>query len=112
MGWRTDDSEICELLHLNFLPVFSEGCGNTIAMDITPGVQDAALYFFDHEGWMDAPDYAVASSLGAFLLLAVAEYEAGDEELPEKWQLEIDPDIEKCSRAPALWNLPGPGPKL
>jgi hypothetical protein len=43
------------------------------------------------------------SSIGSFLLL-LAEHDAGiDEKQPPGWELKIDPNLEKCPRAPPIW---------
>jgi hypothetical protein len=38
------------------------------------------------------------------MLLAADHDKAYAEDWPERWQLSIDPDIDKCPRAPAIWN--------
>jgi hypothetical protein len=48
--------------------------------------------------------WAAGSSLGAFLLLLADGDRAHREAWPPKWELAIDPDLEKCLRAPAIWN--------
>jgi len=62
-----------------------------------------AVYFFDHEDSYERPHWAAGSSLGAFLLLLADGDRAHAEAWPQKWELSIDPDIEKCPRAPAIW---------
>ncbi len=105
MGWRTPDTLVTELLHVNAIPLFYDGCGNQFALDLTPRVETPAVYFFDHEGDGEAPVWAAGSSLGTFLLLAADHDRALDEKWPRKWELKIDPDIDKCPRAPAIWNV-------
>lgn len=103
MGWRTPDTLVTELLHVNAIPLFYDGCGNKFALDLTPGIETPAVYFFDHEDLVEAPAWAAGSSLGAFLLLTADHDRALDENWPEKWQLKIDPDLDKCPRARAIW---------
>ena len=103
VGWRTPDSLVTELLHVNAIPLFYDGCGSKFALDLTPGVETPGVYFFDHEDAFEFPSWAAASSLGAFLLLAADHDRALDEKWPEKWELKIDPDIDKCPRAPPIW---------
>ena len=50
------------------------------------------------------PEFAAGSSLGAFLLLLAEEDRAYDERWPTGWQLKIDPDLYRCSRARAVWK--------
>lgn len=61
-------------------------------------------YLFDHERGF-APEPAAGSSLGVFLLLLADHDRAYDEKWPACWQLKVDPYIERCPRAPAIWNL-------
>jgi hypothetical protein len=105
VGWRTSDTVVNELLNAQAVPIFGDGCGNLFGVDLTPGVEVPAVYFFEHEGPYPfaKPEYAVGSSLGAFLLLLADHDRALDERWPAKWELSIDPDIDKCPRAPPLW---------
>jgi hypothetical protein len=66
------------------------------------GRDDAGGYFFEHERGYGKPEYATGSSLGTFLLLLAESDRAQDEVRPSKWQLKIDPDIDKRPRAPAV----------
>lgn len=104
VGWRTPDSLVTELLDVNAIPLFYDGCGSKFALDLTPGVETPAVYFFDHEHWPPRPAWCAGSSLGAFLLLAADDDRAFDEGWPAKWQLKIDPDIDMQPRARAIWN--------
>lgn len=103
VGWRTPDSLVTELLHANAIPLFGDGCGSRFALDLTLGVETPAVYFFDHEDGFEFPSWAAGSSLGSFLLLAADHDRAIEEKWPEKWELAIDPDIDKCPRARAIW---------
>lgn len=103
VGWRNPESLVTELLPVNAIPLFYDGCGSKFALDLTPGVETPAVYFFDHEDRSGGPSWAAGSSLGAFLLLAADHDRAIEEEWPEKWELAIDPDIDKCPRARAIW---------
>lgn len=103
VGWRSSDLVITELIHAAAVPVFDDGCGNLFGLDVTIGVKTPAVYFFDHEREFDRPLYACGSSLGRFMLLLADHDRAFDENWPEKWELKIDPDLEKCPRAPAIW---------
>lgn len=101
--WRVPDELFIDLLEVNAVPLFYDGCGNRFALDITPGVETPAVYFFE---WADddkTPAWAAGSSLGAFLLLAADHHRAFKENWPDKWELKIDPDIDKCPRARAIW---------
>jgi hypothetical protein len=104
VGWRTEDSDITRLLEAQAVPIFLDGCGSLYGLDITPGVAVPAVYFFDHDNLVPQPNWAAGSSLGAFLLLLGEHDRAYAEGRPAGWELQIDPDIDKCPRAPALWK--------
>lgn len=104
VGWHSTDRFLTELMPLNALPLFTDGCGSIFGLDITPGVENPAVYFFDKCDYFEKVSYAAGSSLGAFLLLHADSDRAYAEDWPARWQLAIDPDIDKCPRAPAIWN--------
>ena len=104
VGWRTPDTAVTELLHADAMPLFDDGCGNLYGLDLTPDVEAPAVYFFDHERGYDTPQYAVGSSLGAFILLLADQDRAFDEGWTPRWELKIDPDLDTCPRAPAIWG--------
>jgi len=103
VGWRTDDKWTTLLLPARAAPLFDDGCGSLYGLDLTPGVQTPAVYFFDHCDLYEKPHWAAGSSLGVFLLLLAEHDRSYREGWPQRWQLRIDPDIEKCPRAPAIW---------
>lgn len=103
VGWRTPDELIAKLLHADAVPLFDDGCGNFYGLDLTSGVEAPAVYFFDHERSYEKPEWAAGSSIGVFLLLLADSDRAYAEGWPSRWELGIDPDIEKCPRAPAIW---------
>ena len=103
IGWRTPDRLVTRLSHADAVPVFNDGCGNFYGLDLTAGVEVPAVYFFDHETGYEIPEWAAGSSLGVFLLILAEQDRAYAEGWPPRWQLKIDPDIEKCQRAPAIW---------
>lgn len=102
VGWRTEDTLITALLHVQAVPIFEDGCGNLFGLDLSPGDAVPAVYFFDHEVGFEKPEWAAGSSLGSFLLLLADHERAYEEKWPADWQLAIDPDIDNCPRAPAL----------
>jgi hypothetical protein len=102
VGWRTPDSLITELLDVQAVPIMGDGCGNLFGLDLSCGPRAPAVYFFDHEDGFERPHYAAGSSLG-FLILMSEHDRAFREHWPERWELAIDPDIEMCPRAPAIW---------
>jgi hypothetical protein len=104
VGWRDWGAQIKELLHVDAVPLVLEGCGNLFGLDLTPGEPSPAVYFFDHETQFDKPEYAAGSSLGAFLLLLAEEDRAYEEGWQIGWQLEIDPELNRCPRARAVWT--------
>lgn len=103
-GWRDWGETIKRLLDANAVPLVLEGCGNLFGLDLSPGESNPAVYLFDHETHFDRPEYAAGSSLGAFLLLLADEDRAYDEGWPGGWQLTIDPDLNLCPRARAVWT--------
>lgn len=100
--WRRDGS-IGALLHVNAVPIFSDGCGNLYGLDLTSEDQRPAVYFFDSEDLFERPHWAAGSSLARFLLLLAEHDQALDEGRPPGWELAIDPEIDKCPRAPPIW---------
>lgn len=104
VGWSNDVVSVTDLLHANAVPVFDDGCGNLFGLDLSSEGEASAVYFFDHEREFDRPRYAAGSSLGAFLLLLGEEDQAYREGRPSGWQLAIDPDLDKCPRAPPPWQ--------
>ena len=103
VGWRSRDTLVTNLLQANAVPLFDDGCGSFYGLDLTSGVDIPAVYFFDHEDGYERPHWAAGSSLGAFLLVLADADRAYAEGWPDRWELKIDPDIERCPRAPALW---------
>lgn len=104
VGWHSTDAFVTHLAHADAVPLFWDGCGSLFGLDLTPGVETPSVYFFDHEDGYERARWAAGSSLGAFLLLFADHDRAYDEQWPLKWQLKIDPEIEKCPRAPAIWD--------
>jgi hypothetical protein len=104
VGWRSGGRLVTQLLSASAVPLFDDGCGSLFGLDLTPGVETPAVYFFDHEDRPASPSWAAGSSLGAFLLLLADHDRSRQEGWPERWELRIDPDIDKCPRAPALWD--------
>jgi len=102
-GYGDSEAVIAPLLPARAVPLFDDGCGSLYGLDLTPGVETPAVYFFDHADSYERPSWAAGSSLGAFLLLLADHDRSYHEAWPEKWELRIDPDIEKCPRAPAIW---------
>ena len=104
VGWLKRNCVINWLLPASAAPIFSDGCGNLFGVDVSRATDHPAVYFFDHEKGWESPAYAAGSSIGAFLLL-LAEHDAAIEEnRPQGWELAIDPDLDKCPRAPPIWR--------
>jgi hypothetical protein len=95
---------VTKLLHVQAVPIFFDGCGSMYGLDLASGDAIPAVYFFDHEDEFSKPRWAAGSSLGTFLLLLADHDRAYEENWPERWQLSIDPDLDKCPRAPAIWD--------
>jgi hypothetical protein len=103
-GWPPMAFGLTTLLPARAVPLFSDGCGSLYGLDLEVGAATPAVYFFDHEREFKAPQWAAGSSLGAFLLLLADGDRAQKEGWQRKWELAIDPELEKCPRAPAIWN--------
>lgn len=101
VGWKDDDI-LAELLHVDAAPLFGDGYGNIYGLDLRSRIATPAVYLFDHEREFEI-ESAAGSSLGAFMLLLADEDRAYAEGWPERWELDIDPDIETCPRARAIW---------
>lgn len=100
--WRREGA-LRALLPAQAVPIFSDGCGSLYGLDLSSGDQKPAVYFFDHEDLFARPHWAAGSSLGRFLLLLAQHDQAVDEGRAAGWELSIDPDIDKCPRAPPIW---------
>lgn len=104
LGRITTDGGVTELLAVDAVPLFTDGCGSLFGLDITPGVEFPAVYFFDKDDGFEKANYAAGSSLGAFLLIYADSDRAYAEKWFDRWELQVDPDIDKCPRARAIWN--------
>ncbi len=96
-------TEVTELAHANAVPLFNDGCGNLFGLDLLFENTAPAVYFFDHEVGFEKPEYAAGSALGPFLLLLAQHDQAIREGRASGWELAVDPDIDKCPRAPPIW---------
>jgi len=103
VGWRPEGFKITDLLHVGAVPLFSDGCASLYGLDLTSVGQTPAVYFFDKDDGYSKPQWAAGSSLGTFLLLLADFDQSYAEHWPMKWQLDIDPDIDRCPRARAIW---------
>lgn len=104
VGRVTDDGAIDRLLAAKAIPIFWDGSGSLYGVDISEAADHPAVYFFDHEDGWEKPAYAAGSSIGAFLLLLAEHDIALEEKRAAGWELGIDPDLDKCSRAPPIWQ--------
>jgi hypothetical protein len=104
VGWRPVAVEATQLLRAQAVPIFSDGCGSLFGLDLSSGDSSPAVYFFDHEDEFQGPRWAAGSSLGAFLRLLADGDRAQQEGWAPRWELAIDPDLDQCPRAPAIWN--------
>ncbi len=100
--WRREGA-LKSLLHAQAVPIFSDGSGNLYGLDLTSGARRPAVYFFDHEDLFERPRWAAGSSIGRFLLLLAQHDQAICENRSAGWELSIDPDLDKCPRAPPIW---------
>lgn len=96
-------TEVTELAQVSAVPLFNDGCGNLFGLDLLSGNSVPAVYFFDHEVGFEKPEYAAGSALGPFLLLLAQHDQAIQEGRAPGWELTVDPDIDKCPRAPPIW---------
>jgi hypothetical protein len=104
VGYRSGDIELTALTHVHAVPLFWDGCGNVFGLDLTPREGTPAVYFFEKDNGFARPEWAAGSCLGSFLLLLADHDRAGAENWPPGWELRIDPDIDRCPRARAIWN--------
>ncbi len=107
VDWSSEREEyFTRYLDLGVIEVFSDEYGNAYVLDLTAGDSTPAVYFIDHEHDPPVLGFAAGSSLGVCMQLLGEEERAflAKEDLPDRWQLDIDPDIDKCPRARAIWN--------
>lgn len=100
--WRQEGA-LRSLLHAQAVPIFSDGNGSLYGLDLSSESQRPAVYFFDHEDLFERPRWAAGSSIGRFLLLLAQHDQAISENRSAGWELSIDPDLDKCPRAPPIW---------
>lgn len=100
--WRREGA-LRTLLPAQAVPIFSDGSGSLFGLDLSSGDQTPAVYFFDHEDLFARPRWAAGSSIGRFLLLLAQHDQAIAEGRSAGWELSIDPDLDKCPRAPPIW---------
>lgn len=98
--WESDLTIFLDLFPAEAAPLFNDGCGNVYALDLSSGDATPAVYFFDHEHGFHEPRWAAGSSLGTFLLLLAESDRSIREGWPASWRRAIDPDLDKCPRAP------------
>lgn len=101
--WRREGM-LRALLPVQAVPIFSDGAGSLYGLDLSSGAAGPAVYFFDHEDLFERPRWAAGSSLGRFLLLLGQQDLSLEDGRTPGWEREIDPDIDKCPRAPPLWR--------
>lgn len=100
--WRREGA-LRALASAQAVPIFSDGSGSLYGLDLSSVDQRPAVYFFDHEDLFERPRWAAGSSIGHFLLLLAQHDRAIEEARPAGWELSIDPELEKCPRAPPIW---------
>jgi len=105
VGWTMPQDEIELLKPHDAMPLFYDGCGSIYGLDLTPGLSTPSVYLFDHESADGGPTHAAGSSLARFLLLLAIQERAFEEGWPVRWELQIDPDLGSCSRAPPHWAV-------
>ena len=104
VGWRSGATAMDCLLPASAVPLFSDGCGSLFGLDLSAGDAMPAVYFFDHEDEFRTPSWAAGSSLAAFLLILADSDRAQSEGWPLQWELNLDPHLGNCARAPAIWD--------
>jgi hypothetical protein len=100
---RRREGMLRALLPAQAVPIFSDGAGSLYGLDLSSGAASPAVYFFDHEDLFERPRWAAGSSLGHFLLLLAQQDRAIEEGRTPGWERRIDPNIDKCPRAPPIW---------
>ena len=104
VGWRSGTTMMDCLLAASAVPIFSDGCGSLFGLDLSAEDATPAVYFFDHEDEFRTPSWAAGSSLATFLLILADSDRAQSEGWPLRRELKLDPDLDNCVRAPAIWN--------
>ena len=104
VGRITNDAFIEILLPARAIPIFDDGCGSFFGVDVSRATDHPAVYFFDHEHAFKYPAYAAGSSIATFLLLLAEHDIALREKRPERWELTIDANLDRCPRAPPIWR--------
>lgn len=104
VGWKSDPEWITRHLDLAAAEIFSDDLGSYV-LDLSGRQEPPGVYFVDNDYWPARLDTAMGSSLGAFLLVIGEEVRArqAGATLPPRWELAVDPDIEKCERAGPSW---------
>lgn len=103
-GWRQVAGQLTCLLQVDAIPIFWDGCGSLFGLDLSSGAETPAVYLFDKDDLYAKPRWAAGSSLGTFLLLLADHDRSYAEHWPTGWELKIDPDLDRCPRARAIWN--------
>jgi hypothetical protein len=95
-----------------WVPVASDGCGNTYLVDCSDSSTRGFIFFIDSYGDASKKTYYVASGLWSFMyMMLISESDDSDENDDEDlWPfnddfvLSIDPDIDKAPSELLPWN--------
>lgn len=89
----------------DWIPVASDGSGNSFVLFASTDSEDSAVYFVDCSDDPDRLAYVVASSLATFLRFLL-EREMGEARWPfdSTYVLAEDPQIRDVEGAPLAWN--------
>jgi cell wall assembly regulator SMI1 len=100
-------------VELKYIPIASDGCGNTYLIDLTNNSTNGFIFFIDSYTDINKLTYYVASNFWTFLYFIlnreVEDEEAGEE---DEWPFDkqkitsIDPEILKAPKEFLPWNLP------
>jgi len=98
---------------LKYIPVASDGFGNTYLIDLTNSFTNGFIFFIDSYSNISKPTYYVASNIWIFLYFILSRDTEEDEDNKEdSWPFDeqkvisIDPEILKAPKEFLPWNLP------
>jgi hypothetical protein len=90
------------------IPMFLDVGVCYFGLDITGADAQPAVYYFDHDGRRNAPDWAAASSLRRLVQLLAAAREDWDPWSDPEYLLGVDPNVASLARAPPPWDAREP----
>ena len=100
-------------VEVKYIPVASDGFGNTYLIDLTNSFTNGFIFFIDSSGDISKPTYYVASHVWTFLYCILSRDTVEDEDdIENSWPFDeqkvisLDPEILKTPKEFLPWNLP------